>query len=76
MTLIDGKKISQEIQASIAQEVRKMIAARKKQPHLAAVLVGNDGGSETYVTAKIKACENVGFKSTFIRWPWQLQFRH
>lgn len=69
MTLIDGKKISQEIQASIAQEVQKMIAAGKKQPHLAAVLVGNDGGSETYVTAKIKACENVGFKSTFIRHP-------
>ncbi|MBX3163965.1 MAG: bifunctional 5,10-methylene-tetrahydrofolate dehydrogenase/5,10-methylene-tetrahydrofolate cyclohydrolase [Bacteroidetes bacterium] len=69
MTLIDGKKISQEIQASIAQEVQNMIAAGKKQPHLAAVLVGNDGGSETYVTAKIKACENVGFKSTFIRHP-------
>ena len=69
MQLIDGKKISQEIQASISHEVQKMIAAGKKQPHLAAVLVGNDGGSETYVTAKIKACENVGFKSTLIRHP-------
>src|SRR5262245_28384617 len=67
MELIDGKKISLEIQEEIASAVKKMVAAGKKQPHLAAVLVGNDGGSETYVSAKIKACENVGFKSTLIR---------
>lgn len=69
MQLIDGKKISLEIQENIAQEVRQMMASGLKQPHLAAILVGNDGGSETYVASKIKACENVGFKSTLIRFP-------
>ncbi|MBL7916820.1 MAG: bifunctional methylenetetrahydrofolate dehydrogenase/methenyltetrahydrofolate cyclohydrolase FolD [Bacteroidia bacterium] len=67
MELIDGKKISLELQSEIAAEVKAMLAKGLKQPHLAAVLVGNDGGSETYVAAKIKACENVGFKSTLIR---------
>lgn len=69
MQLIDGKKISLEIQESIAREVKMMRVAGEKQPHLAAILVGNDGGSETYVSAKIKACENVGFKSTLLRFP-------
>lgn len=67
MQLIDGKKISQQIQDEIAEEVRTLVASGKRAPHLAAVLVGNDGGSETYVAAKIKACEKVGFKSTLIR---------
>lgn len=67
MKLIDGKQISLELQDEIAKEVQQLVAAGKKQPHLAAVLVGNDGGSETYVAAKIKACERVGFKSTLIR---------
>lgn len=67
MQLIDGKKIALQLQEGIAMEVKQLITAEKKQPHLAAVLVGNDGGSETYVAAKIKACERVGFKSTFIR---------
>jgi methylenetetrahydrofolate dehydrogenase (NADP+)/methenyltetrahydrofolate cyclohydrolase len=67
MHLIDGKKISSELQSEIAAEVKTLLAKGGKQPHLAAVLVGNDGGSETYVAAKIKACENVGFKSTLIR---------
>jgi methylenetetrahydrofolate dehydrogenase (NADP+)/methenyltetrahydrofolate cyclohydrolase len=67
MNLIDGKKISLQLQEEIALEVKALVAAGKKQPHLAAVLVGNDGGSETYVAAKIKACERVGFKSTLIR---------
>ena|SRR5436190_4969377 len=69
MQLIDGKKISQEIQEEIAAEVRHMRSKGLKQPHLAAVLVGNDGGSETYVASKIKTCEKVGFKSTLIRLP-------
>lgn len=69
MTLIDGKKISLEIQEEIAGEVKRLLASGHKQPHLAAVLVGNDGGSETYVASKIKACERVGFKSTLIRHP-------
>jgi methylenetetrahydrofolate dehydrogenase (NADP+)/methenyltetrahydrofolate cyclohydrolase len=69
MELIDGKKISLQLQEDIAIEVRQMMASGLKQPHLAAILVGNDGGSETYVASKIKACENVGFKSTLIRLP-------
>jgi len=69
MTLIDGKKISKEIQEEIARDVKQLLASGHKQPHLAAVLVGNDGGSESYVASKIKACENVGFKSTLIRYP-------
>lgn len=69
MKLIDGKKISLEIQEEIALEVQRLLASGYKQPHLAAVLVGNDGGSETYVASKIKACEKVGFKSTLIRHP-------
>ena len=67
MELIDGNKISSDIKKEIAAEVAEMIAAGKKQPHLAAVLVGHDGGSETYVAAKVKACEECGFKSTLIR---------
>jgi methylenetetrahydrofolate dehydrogenase (NADP+) / methenyltetrahydrofolate cyclohydrolase len=69
MQLIDGKKISLEIQEEIAKEVKDLLSKGHKQPHLAAVLVGNDGGSETYVASKIKACEKVGFKSTLIRHP-------
>src|SRR6478609_2089108 len=69
MELIDGKKISLEIQEEIAIEVKAMLAKGQKQPHLAAILVGNDGGSETYVANKIKSCERVGFKSTLIRLP-------
>lgn len=67
MQLIDGKKTSQEIKVEIAQEVQKMIASGKRKPHLAAILVGNDGGSETYVAAKIKSCEEAGFDSTLVR---------
>ena len=67
MELIDGKKVSADIKKEIAAEVAEMMAAGKKQPHLAAVLVGHDGGSETYVAAKVKACEECGFKSTLIR---------
>jgi methylenetetrahydrofolate dehydrogenase (NADP+) / methenyltetrahydrofolate cyclohydrolase len=69
MNLIDGKKISLQLQDEIAREVQQLADSGKKQPHLVAVLVGNDGGSETYVAAKIKACERVGFKSSLIRHP-------
>jgi len=69
MQLIDGKKISLQLQDAIALEVRDLLSSGKKQPHLAAILVGNDGGSESYVANKIKACERVGFKSTLIRFP-------
>lgn len=67
MQLIDGKLTAQAVKQEIADEVKKLRAAGKKQPHLAAVLVGNDGGSETYVAAKIKACEEVGFASSLVR---------
>ncbi|MCF8298577.1 MAG: bifunctional methylenetetrahydrofolate dehydrogenase/methenyltetrahydrofolate cyclohydrolase FolD [Saprospiraceae bacterium] len=67
MILIDGKKISNEIKEEIALEVSKIVAAGGKKPHLAAILVGHDGGSETYVAHKVKSCEQVGFDSTLIR---------
>lgn len=67
MTLIDGKKVSDDIKKEIAQEVEAMVAEGKRRPHLAAILVGHDGGSETYVANKVKACEVCGFKSTLIR---------
>lgn len=67
MQLIDGKKISQQLKEEIAAQVETMIAAGRRRPHLAAVLVGHDGGSETYVANKVKACEACGFTSTLIR---------
>ncbi|MDR2040506.1 MAG: bifunctional methylenetetrahydrofolate dehydrogenase/methenyltetrahydrofolate cyclohydrolase FolD [Bacteroidales bacterium] len=68
MQLIDGKKISDEIKTEIKTEVDHMRANGGKIPHLAAVLVGHDGGSETYVAHKVKACGQVGFKSSLIRY--------
>jgi methylenetetrahydrofolate dehydrogenase (NADP+) / methenyltetrahydrofolate cyclohydrolase len=67
MQLIDGKLVSKDVRLKIAEEVKQLVAQGKRAPHLAAVLVGNDGGSETYVANKIKACEEVGFRSTLIR---------
>ena len=67
MQLIDGKATASAIKQEIAQEVNNILAAGGKQPHLAAVLVGHDGGSETYVKNKVIACEQCGFKSTLIR---------
>ncbi|MCQ2059728.1 MAG: bifunctional methylenetetrahydrofolate dehydrogenase/methenyltetrahydrofolate cyclohydrolase FolD [Bacteroidaceae bacterium] len=67
MELIDGKAVAAQIKQEIAAEVAQMLKEGKKQPHLAAILVGHDGGSETYVAAKVKACAECGFKSTLIR---------
>ncbi len=67
MQLIDGKAIAAQMKKEIAEEVRAITAAGGKTPHLAAVLVGHDGGSETYVANKVRTCEEVGFKSTLIR---------
>lgn len=67
MQLIDGKKVSSDIKAEIAAKVDEMIKNGQKRPHLAAILVGHDGGSETYVANKVKACEVCGFKSSLIR---------
>lgn len=67
MQLIDGKAISAQMKKEIAEEVLHIKASGGKTPHLAAVLVGHDGGSETYVASKVRTCEEVGFKSSLIR---------
>ncbi|TPV34124.1 bifunctional 5,10-methylenetetrahydrofolate dehydrogenase/5,10-methenyltetrahydrofolate cyclohydrolase [Paucihalobacter ruber] len=67
MIILDGKKVSNDIKNEITAQVEKMKARGEKVPHLAAVIVGNDGASLTYVNSKVKACERVGFKSTMIR---------
>lgn len=67
MQLIDGKAVAEQIKKEIAQEVADIVANGGKRPHLAAILVGHDGGSETYVASKVKACETCGFKSSLIR---------
>jgi len=69
MVLLDGKKVSEDIKNEIAAEVAKMKERGEKVPHLAAVLVGNDGASLTYVGSKVKSCEKVGFESTLIKLP-------
>jgi methylenetetrahydrofolate dehydrogenase (NADP+)/methenyltetrahydrofolate cyclohydrolase len=67
MQILDGKKAAQAIKDELKIEVAQLSAEGKKIPHLAAILVGTNGASETYVAAKVKACEEVGFKSTLIR---------
>ena len=66
MTLLDGRKISSDIKDEITEQVKKMKAKGEKVPHLAAVIVGNDGASLTYVASKVRACERVGFESTMV----------
>lgn len=67
MQLIDGKQVADQIKAEIAAEVEQRVSRGERRPHLAAVLVGHDGGSETYVAHKVKACQQCGFDSTLIR---------
>ncbi|MGJ8667433.1 MAG: bifunctional 5,10-methylenetetrahydrofolate dehydrogenase/5,10-methenyltetrahydrofolate cyclohydrolase [Patiriisocius sp.] len=69
MTILDGKKVSNDIKNEIAAEVTKMKANGEKVPHLAAVIVGDDGASLTYVGSKVRSCERVGFESTMVRLP-------
>lgn len=69
MQILDGKQTAAQIKAEIAKEVEQMVQQGQRPPHLAAILVGNDGGSETYVASKVKACEACGFKSTLLRFP-------
>ncbi len=69
MTILDGKKVSNDIKKEIAAEVAGMKSRGEKVPHLAAVIVGNDGASLTYVASKVKSCELVGFESTMVRLP-------
>ncbi|MGY3211268.1 bifunctional 5,10-methylenetetrahydrofolate dehydrogenase/5,10-methenyltetrahydrofolate cyclohydrolase [Mucilaginibacter sp. HD30] len=68
MQLLDGKHVSEKLKIEIAEEAAKILAETGRKPHLVAVLVGHDGGSETYVASKIKNCEKVGFKSTLVRY--------
>ena len=72
MELIDGKAVAAQIKKEIAAEVEEMKAAGAKVPHLAAVLVGHDGGSETYVANKVRTCKELGFKSTLIRYEYNV----
>ena len=65
--LLDGKKLSEEILLELAGEVKNLTESGKRAPHLAAILVGNDGASETYVASKVRTCEKIGFRSTLIR---------
>ncbi len=69
MQILDGKKVSEDIKNEIAAEVQKMKDNGEKVPHLAAIIVGNDGASLTYVGSKVKACERVGFESTLVKMP-------
>ena len=69
MTILDGKKTSEALKQEIAEEVKQLKAEGKKVPHLAAVLVGNNGASLTYVGSKVKSCEQVGFESTLVKLP-------
>ena len=68
MQIIDGKKIAGEIKLELRKEVDKILAAGERAPHLAVVLIGTDGASETYVKNKMRSCKEVGFKSTLIRY--------
>ena len=67
MTILDGRKISNQIKDEITEEVTKMKENGEKVPHLAAVLVGNDGASLTYVGSKVRACKRIGFESTLVQ---------
>lgn len=68
MQLLDGKYVSEKLKAEIAIEAAEVLASKGRKPHLIAILVGNDGGSETYVASKMRSCEKVGFRSTLIRY--------
>ena len=69
MIILDGKKTSNDIKAEIAESVKEIIAKGSRPPHLAAVIVGDDGASLTYVGSKVRACKRVGFESTLIKLP-------
>ena len=68
MKLIDGKEVAVQIKSEIAEEVKQLMRSGGKRPHLAVIIVGHDGGSETYVASKVRTCEELGFKSTLIRY--------
>src|SRR5688572_1137024 len=67
MNIMDGKLVSENIKNNLAEKVSQLKSEGKRPPHLAAILVGNDGASETYVSSKVKSCEQIGFASTLLR---------
>ena len=67
MQILDGKKVSQEIKDNLRKKINESNQLQKRAPHLAAILIGNNGASETYVASKIRNCEEVGFKSSLVR---------
>lgn len=67
--IIDGKMVAESMKAEIGKEVKELVASGKRAPHLVAILVGNNGASETYVANKVKSCEELGFSSTLLRFP-------
>src|SRR6187402_738082 len=69
MQILNGKKVSQAVKDQLKIDVAQLFAEGKKTPHLAAILIGNNGASETYVASKVKSCEEVGFKSSLIKLP-------
>ncbi|MES2429635.1 MAG: tetrahydrofolate dehydrogenase/cyclohydrolase catalytic domain-containing protein [Bacteroidota bacterium] len=69
MQILDGKTVSQTVKDSLKEKTAQLVSAGKKTPHLAAILIGTNGASETYVASKVKNCEEIGFKSTLIRLP-------
>ncbi|HMP88424.1 MAG TPA: tetrahydrofolate dehydrogenase/cyclohydrolase catalytic domain-containing protein, partial [Lacibacter sp.] len=69
MQLLDGKQAAQAIKQDLQEKTRVLTAAGKRPPHLAAILVGNNGASETYVASKVKTCAEIGFESTLVRLP-------
>lgn len=68
MQLLDGKYVSEKVKLAIADEAAEFLSESGRKPHLIAILVGNDGGSETYVASKMKNCEKVGFQSSLVRY--------
>ena len=68
MQLLDGKYVSEKVKLAIADEAAEFLSKSGRKPHLIAILVGNDGGSETYVASKMKNCEKVGFQSSLVRY--------
>ena len=67
MQILDGKIVSQAVKDAVKEKTALLVSTGKKTPHLAAILVGSDGASETYVASKVKSCEEIGFTSTLIR---------
>ncbi|MBN9336544.1 MAG: bifunctional 5,10-methylene-tetrahydrofolate dehydrogenase/5,10-methylene-tetrahydrofolate cyclohydrolase, partial [Chryseobacterium sp.] len=67
--ILDGLKVSKEVKAEIKEEVEKILANKRRAPHLVAILVGNNGASKAYVNSKVKDCEEVGFSSSLLKFP-------